>query len=545
MKKLNVLLLVTVILLGVTQCKKKVDTIAPVVEGKKVDISLKTGKSRVIITPHGTYATVDFEDGDIIYVGNNGKYVGNLVYYEDNQQFRGTITDPVESDYLHLYFFGDCAPGGTITVGSTTKFTVNIADQVTKTPVVSYAPSTIKYDSDINSYSAVLQNKCALMKLNVTTSSSSPIIIKNMNHSVTIDLSKYDETDNGFTYGTASWTNDTYRDFAVPGGSGEKWLVVLPQDELAEGIEGSVYSEDGTYYGTRPAIPEIIPNTFNSDAIDIECTTLDDRFSISSNEKVWFSPGNLQYIGSAATPYWKFADHQYDYLGDNGQASTATNVDRDLFAWGTGNNPNKIYYDAVYYDEEFGYSADGEFTWHEWGRNTISNGGEHTWFTMASYEWTYLLETRSASTVNGTENARYAKAKVNDVYGLIVFPDQYTHPTGVTLPIGINSTSTTGWNGNNYSASDWEAMEEVGAVFLPAAGLRSLTFGAYCSMTGVTYTGANSVAAYWSETHSSNIYSHDFNPHTYSYSIWITNSSIISETEETYRGYAVRLVRKN
>lgn len=545
MKKLNVLLLVTAILLGMTQCNKKVDTIAPVVEGKKVDISLKTGKSRVIITPHDTYATVDFEDGDIIYVGNNGKYVGNLVYDEDNQQFSGTITDPVESDYLHFYFFGDCAPGGTITVGSTTEFTVNIADQVTKTPVVSYAPSTIKYDSDINSYSAVLQNKCALMKLNVTTSSSSPIIIKNMNHSVTIDLSKYDETDNGFTYGQTFWTNDTYRDFVVPGGSGEKWLVVLPQDELAEGIEGSVYSEDGTYYGTRPAIPEIIPNTFNSDAIDIECTTLDDRFSISSKKKVWFSPGNLQYIGSAATPYWKFADHQYDYLGDNGQASTATNVDRDLFAWGTGNNPNKIYYDAVYYDEDFGYHADGNFTWHEWGLNTISNGGEHTWFTMARSEWTYLLETRSASTVNGTENARYAKAKVNDVYGLIVFPDQYTHPTGVTLPIGINSTSTTGWNGNNYSASDWEAMEEVGAVFLPAAGQRSLTFGDYCSMTGVTYTGANSVTGYWSNTPDNIIYSQEFNPHRNSYCIWITKSSMISESSETYRGYAVRLVREN
>lgn len=543
MKKLNVLLLVTVILLGMTQCKKKVDTIAPVVGGKKVDISLKTGKSRVIITPHDTYATVDFEDGDIIYVGNNGKYVGNLVYDEDNQQFSGTITDPVESDYLHFYFFGDCAPGGTITAGSTTKFTVSIADQVTKTPVVSYAPSTEKYSSKVSSYSAVLQNKCALIKLNVTTTSSSPTRIKDFKNGVEVDFGKHDESDNGFRYGYFVFSGDY--NLAVSGGSGEKWVVVLPQEELAEGTMASVYSEDGTYYGTRPAIPEIIANTFNSDAIDIECTTFDDRFSISSNQKVWFSPGNLQYIGSAATPYWKFADHQYDYLGDNGQASTATNVDRDLFAWGTGNNPNKIYYDAVYYDEEFGYSADGQFTWHEWGSNTISNGGEHTWFTMESYEWTYLLETRSASTVNGTENARYAKAKVNDVYGLIVFPDQYTHPTGVTLPIGINSTSNTGWDGNNYSASDWEAMEEVGAVFLPAAGQRSLTFGDYCAMTGVTYTGANSVAAYWSKTEPNVIYSPEYSPHRGSYSIWITKGIMIIDTHSTYWGYAVRLVRKN
>ena len=35
----------------------------------------------------------------------------------------------------------------------------------------------------------------------------------------------------------------------------------------------------------------------------------------ASGTTVQFSKGNLQYIGSASTPYWKFADNQWDYLG--------------------------------------------------------------------------------------------------------------------------------------------------------------------------------------------------------------------------------------
>ena len=59
------------------------------------------------------------------------------------------------------------------------------------------------------------------------------------------------------------------------------------------------------------------------------------EFSVSATQTVRFSQGNLQYIGSAATPYWKFAESQWDYLGtSNGHKGTDVNVDRDLFRWG-------------------------------------------------------------------------------------------------------------------------------------------------------------------------------------------------------------------
>ena len=58
-------------------------------------------------------------------------------------------------------------------------------------------------------------------------------------------------------------------------------------------------------------------------------------FSVNScGEQVYFSQGNLQYIGSAATPYWKFADEQYDALMYS-NSTASTTADRDLFGWGT------------------------------------------------------------------------------------------------------------------------------------------------------------------------------------------------------------------
>ena len=92
------------------------------------------------------------------------------------------------------------------------------------------------------------------------------------------------------------------------------------------------------------------------------------------------------------------------------------------------------------------------------------------WRVLTAQEWGYLLETRSASTLNGTANARYVKAKVAGKSGIIIFPDMYAHPSGVTLPSGINNATTNLWSTNRYDATAWTAMKEAGAVFLPAAG---------------------------------------------------------------------------
>ena len=127
----------------------------------------------------------------------------------------------------------------------------------------------------------------------------------------------------------------------------------------------------------------------------------------------------------------------------------------------------------------------------DWGNNSDLQTALGTgWFTLSKAESTYLFNTRSASTVDGTANGRYAKAKVNNVQGVILFPDTYTHPDGVTAPVGVNSTDATGWNGNNYSSADWTKMESAGCVFLPGAGYR---YGSTVDVLGA-------YGYYWSAT---------------------------------------------
>lgn len=222
-------------------------------------------------------------------------------------------------------------------------------------------------------------------------------------------------------------------------------------------------------------------------------------FSVSSNKKVYFSPGNLQYVGSSSNPYWKFAEHQWDYLGtSSNQNSNGQYVTRDLFGYGTsGHNNGQTCYQPWstsqiqddYYSGNLTGSAD-------WGNNAIVNGGNQvgTWRTLTRNEWDYLLNVRSASTVNGYVNARFAKATVSGINGIILFPDTYVHPDNAQLPTRINESSVS-YSFNNYSASAWSLLENSGAVFLPVTGIRSGTtvngtYGYYWTASGST-SGAN------------------------------------------------------
>ena len=195
-------------------------------------------------------------------------------------------------------------------------------------------------------------------------------------------------------------------------------------------------------------------------------------FSVSDSKQVYFSKGNLRYASSK----WSFFDNQYDYY-------TSHSADAwDHFGWST----SATTYGMSTSSNNDDYS--GDFV--DWGA-TMGAG----WRTLTSDEWAYLLKTRSASTVNGTENGRYAKAKVNNVPGIILFPDTYTHPAGVEAPTGVNATDEYGWEGNSYTAADWTKMESAGCVFLPAAGCRygseMIGLGSYGYYGSATPDGAD------------------------------------------------------
>ena len=229
-------------------------------------------------------------------------------------------------------------------------------------------------------------------------------------------------------------------------------------------------------------------------------------FSVSATQEVRFSRGNLQY--QASTDTWRFAENQYDRVGsDNSLISSTNDGWIDLFGYGTsGWNSGASAYQP--YSASNSYSAyissdlTGNYAEADWGvHNAISNGGNQAgmWRTMTRTEWSYLLFNRSASTVNGTADARYAKAVVNGVNGLILFPDTYTHPSDVDAPANINNSAAT-YNGNTYGTAHFEKMQSAGAIFLPCTGRRNSgqimdinDNGYYWASTGKYYYTFNTV----------------------------------------------------
>ena len=199
-------------------------------------------------------------------------------------------------------------------------------------------------------------------------------------------------------------------------------------------------------------------------------------FSVSATKTVTFSPGNLQY--HPANDEWRFAPNQTDYIGDdNANISSTYNGWIDLFGWGTGNNPTNKSTDYNDYQ-----------TFVDWGVNKIGSYAPNTWRTLTYNEWEYILNNRS--------NASHLKgvAQVNGVNGLILLPDAWVCPSGVTFKAGFDNDYGTEYYAayQSISAADWSKLEASGAVFFSAAG----------SHVGFLVGGVQGHGRYWSATES-------------------------------------------
>ena len=181
------------------------------------------------------------------------------------------------------------------------------------------------------------------------------------------------------------------------------------------------------------------------------------EYSVSPTRKVWFSAGNLQFNaamgshnradGTTAPGTWRFAEHQWDFVGDAEKGTVYENGVKcdnalisssyggwiDLFGWATSgyrdlNDPHvRRYYpyswenDRIENDvNEYGYGPSsvklgfqryihydliGEYANYDWGvYNAISNGGNQPgqWRTLLNQyssnygtseitEWAYLI----------------------------------------------------------------------------------------------------------------------------------------------------------
>lgn len=254
------------------------------------------------------------------------------------------------------------------------------------------------------------------------------------------------------------------------------------------------------------------------------------RFSVAADRQVQFTKGNLQY--NAAYNSWRFAEHQYDFIGNaagnkTAAASRATqDAWIDLLGWGTSGydgthfDPTAIHFQPyASSDASTGYAANsygygpstdlltGANSWssreetknYDWGVYNFTAGEEAGLRTITLAEWNYLLKTRT------NYDRLRGMATLFGNCGAILLPDGWNW----SAPALAKAASAAGFDWKSkYSVGSvvkytdniiedteagralWTAMEEAGAVFLPAAGYRS----------GVTINYPNSYLLYWTST---------------------------------------------
>ncbi|MBQ9144289.1 MAG: hypothetical protein IJX60_05010, partial [Paludibacteraceae bacterium] len=231
-------------------------------------------------------------------------------------------------------------------------------------------------------------------------------------------------------------------------------------------------------------------------------------FSVSADKQVVFSPGNLQY--HPKNNEWRFAENQTDYIGD-ANSNIAADYDGwiDLFGWGTGYAPTKS--STLHSD----YS-----TFVDWGTNQIGADAPNTWRTLTSDEWVYLFDTRTDA------SSLYGIAQVSGVNGLVVLPDDWTVPAGISFKSGFHSDYVGDYSVyQSFTDEKWQTMEQAGAVFLPTAGQRHGT-----DVYDVGYNGD-----YWSDTKRNDICAYRMN---------FCSRYLDSQIDNMYNyGYSVRLAK--
>ncbi len=267
------------------------------------------------------------------------------------------------------------------------------------------------------------------------------------------------------------------------------------------------------------------PDTPSTPAIEGELSGV---FSVSPSKKVHFSQGNLQY--QATTNTWRFAKYQYEYCSaaanENASATFAGWIDQ--YCWGATGFNNRFPYIKYGYEKE--YYVEGDIDHgnemeiidsiidsraenYDFGiYNPISNGGNKAglWRMLTGDEWEYLM--------HGRKDAEYlfALGMVNDVRGLIILPDNWKEPSGLTfnpstlkgmtyyeydehdaqgyanLEADYGKSEDFNYADNIYTVTQWEKMEAAGAVFLPVIiRLVGRQEGGYWSSSYVPAYGEN------------------------------------------------------
>ena len=181
-------------------------------------------------------------------------------------------------------------------------------------------------------------------------------------------------------------------------------------------------------------------------------------------KKVQFSKGNLWYskAGDAGEATFNFEANQYDTTPSSSGARVENHISH--FMWcSTPEKAMALKYEDGWKEDETFFAAKN-FTVNGYSGWSVLTGGDNG-------EWEYLLDKRN--TTYG-ENRRYAAVTVNDMAGLLIFPDDFSSwPSGAGDEPQTFNTNSSNWNDRKYTVEQFTVLQNNGCVFLPAAGYRN------------------------------------------------------------------------
>ncbi|MBO5737201.1 MAG: hypothetical protein J6S04_05270 [Clostridia bacterium] len=237
---------------------------------------------------------------------------------------------------------------------------------------------------------------------------------------------------------------------------------------------------------------------------------MEHTFSIGNGHTVVFSQGNLQY--NRSNNEFRFALRQYEMLG-----AVNENLDDQTYdGW----------MDLFRFDDCKDLSIDG-------------------YRLLTIDEWRYILFHRD----NAVNLFGFASIQVDEdarINGFIVLPDgsepegfkhSYPNVSEGDVPIFVShATYDKGFDDNIYTLEEYEALEQQGAVFLPAGGVVKVNAEKSQRPDGVYVASVNKYASYWTSSE----YMND------NLAYWVTadyKNELLTHAYDKSKGLGVRLAK--
>ena len=273
---------------------------------------------------------------------------------------------------------------------------------------------------------------------------------------------------------------------------------------------------------------------------DLRKGALPGEFKVSPTKTVHFSSGNYQCTARGFSH--RFAEHQYHIIAGSNKNISSLYVYTgyfDLFGWG------QVYFTYTTNPEDY-------LEYKEWGEYEFENADNSAlWRTLTGEEWRYLLFESGCDMGLATITVEDKTRK-----GLVLLPEgklAELNELGMSFVTVKDeskkwsmdgdylSSSKTKYTDNEYTVAQWDTLEAVGAVFLPAAYYRTASSSSSTTAETVLDYG-DGIGCYWSSTPTADIKYADYLSFSSSYSSAGIGVYGSNGNKQRYTGMSVRLV---